>query len=164
MKGIAYDIIFQNADSGEKVFAEELAKDPNVVIAANYVSDMCILQYSSIYTRIPEGPVRQKYPKQISSSECMYLLKDIIVDYEAQEKTDLIKYAILKNQTDISSLSDDQQISLFCTNTTDGVYDCPGLPRSVYASIPWGMINIDSSYERPIIADISNQPYLSWKT
>jgi CHASE2 domain len=33
VKGIAFDIVFQNKDPGEKVFADTLTKYPNIVIA-----------------------------------------------------------------------------------------------------------------------------------
>ena len=40
---------------------------------------------------------------------------------------------------------------------------CPGAPRSSYASIPWGIIDIADVYTRPSSYDISRTPYQSWK-
>ncbi len=40
---------------------------------------------------------------------------------------------------------------------------CPGAPRSVYAGIPWGSVDIDGPYTRPLFIDISSSPYANWK-
>lgn len=36
VKGIAFDIVFQNADPGEELFAKTLSKYPNIVLATEY--------------------------------------------------------------------------------------------------------------------------------
>lgn len=51
-----------------------------------------------------------------------------------------------------------------CVDDTDGKYiTCPGVPRSVYAPIVWGNIDIDDAYTRPLSVDISGTPYRDWK-
>lgn len=51
-----------------------------------------------------------------------------------------------------------------CTPDMTGTgQTCPGAPRSTYAGVPWGIIDIESAYIRPSSYDISRTPYQSWK-
>lgn len=49
------------------------------------------------------------------------------------------------------------------TNSNGSGVTCPGAPRSVYSGIPWGTVDIDDAYTRPLFIDISNSPYANWK-
>ncbi len=51
-----------------------------------------------------------------------------------------------------------------CVTDTNGTGEtCPGAPRSVYSGIPWGTVDIDGAYTRPLFTDISTSPYIRWK-
>ena len=50
------------------------------------------------------------------------------------------------------------------TDTTGSGITCPGAPRSIYASIPWGIIDIDTVYRRTLSYNISSTPYAQWQT
>lgn len=78
-QGIAYDIVFQNADETEEVFVEAMKQHPNVIIA----------------TTEPQGAV-------------------------------------------------------MCIPHADTSLTCSGTPRSVYGSIPWGLITINDTESRPL--------------
>lgn len=67
----------------------------------------------------------------------MTILKNIVSDYEKTYGLNRIGYGVLQSSSNINNLSDDEKLSLFCTNTKDGVFDCPGLPRSIYANVRW---------------------------
>lgn len=92
VKGIGFDIVFQNADPEEDAFAAVMSQYSNIVIAT---------------TR--------------------YNGEDCISDEMGSGMT------------------------------------CPGAPRSVYAGIPWGIIDIDNIYQRAQNYDISGTPYKDWK-
>lgn len=93
VKGIAFDIIFQNVDREEQLFADMLARYTNITLAM-----------------------------------MEYRWWDCITDSSGWGIT------------------------------------CPGVPRSVYKSIPWWSVEIDDAYTRPTYTDIWGAPYLSWKT
>jgi len=51
-----------------------------------------------------------------------------------------------------------------CIQDTEGEQKtCNGAPRSVYKNVPWGLININNSYIRTLLVDISKTPYKDWK-
>ncbi len=101
-----------------------MKKYDNIVIAADYITDLCIQEYESIYTGISEES-RRNYPKSIRSSECMQILGDIVSEKEVLERRDTSRYALLQSTSDPSTLSDSDKLSLFCTHTQDGIFDCP---------------------------------------
>jgi hypothetical protein len=70
VRGVAFDIMFQNADADEGVFADTIAKYDNIVIGAQYVDDFCTLSYDSVWIQLGEGELRKKYPKSVHSSAC----------------------------------------------------------------------------------------------
>jgi adenylate cyclase len=78
VKGIAFDIIFQNTDKDEVLFADTMAKYPNIVIS--------MMRYTG--------------------GECI-------------------------------------------RDNTGSVETCPGVPRSVYNSTRWWLIDMDDAYARP---------------
>ncbi len=99
VKGIAFDIVFQNRDPDEEKFAETLKKYKNIVIAAEYTPAQGV----------------------VTDSRCQ---KDM----------------------------------------TGSFMTCPSVPRSVYAEVPWGFANIDSTRNdrRVFFYDLANQPYATW--
>ena len=57
MKGIAFDIIFQNADKDEQLFADTMAKYPNIVIAMmGYTGGECIMDNTGSVETCPGVP------------------------------------------------------------------------------------------------------------
>lgn len=49
MKGIAFDIVFQNKDPDEEKFAETMKKYPNVVIATTTEEGECSKDEDGVY-------------------------------------------------------------------------------------------------------------------
>ncbi len=52
-----------------------------------------------------------------------------------------------------------------CSVDENGAYTtCPSVPRSVYASVPWGFANLDTvgNDRRSFFYPLSGQPYASW--
>lgn len=52
VRGIAFDIVFQNSDPTEKVLADMMARYTNIVIATDYQPDFCLLTYGSLYNQL----------------------------------------------------------------------------------------------------------------
>lgn len=99
VKGIAFDIVFQNRDPDEERFAQVMEKYSNIVIAGEYVP-----------------------------------AKNVATDTR-------------------------------CQQDENGAYTtCPSVPRSVYAKVPWGFANIDSTRNdrRIFFYNLENQPYTTW--
>jgi class 3 adenylate cyclase/CHASE2 domain-containing sensor protein len=64
------------------------------------------------------------------------------------------------------TFTDADYASLYCQKDSEGSpYEtCLGVPRSVYKDVPWGTINLDNPYTRPIVSDMSSSlPYAHWK-
>lgn len=52
VEGIGFDILFQNGDPEEQIFADTMAKYENIVIASQYVEDMCAQKYGEIWNNL----------------------------------------------------------------------------------------------------------------
>lgn len=52
VRGIGFDILFQNVDSTENVFVDMMAKYNNIAIATNYNTDLCQIQYADIRNQL----------------------------------------------------------------------------------------------------------------
>lgn len=130
VRGIAFDILFQNADADERLFAEMLTKYPNIVIGAQYHADLCQIEYGNIYTALSQT-VASKYPKYPSASDCLALLRNIIVTEDIETRY----RSMLVDIDDVSTLTTENILNIFCTYTSNAIFDCPGLPRSLYKSV-----------------------------
>lgn len=53
VRGIAFDIIFQNPDSNhEQDFADTMAKYDNIVIGVNYIENLCLGAYGAAWVQL----------------------------------------------------------------------------------------------------------------
>lgn len=161
VKGIGFDIIFQNEDSDENEFVQELKKKNDVVVAAQYV-DICRLQYEKI--RLSNKELYSSFPPAdsfvMTGSKCSLEFIKILGFSQANGYVWANSKAILKST---GSVQNQQLIKLYCESGKAGYTNCPGLPRSIYKEVPWGIVNINSWYSRWVFQDISNEPYLDWK-
>jgi len=63
--------------------------------------------------------------KNPTEQECPTLLKKILLQYQKSHNISSIGYDILKNKSDIDKLTEEEKIRIYCSNTMDGVFDCP---------------------------------------
>ncbi len=174
VKGIAFDIVFQNADPEyEQNFADTLKKYDNIVIAANYVENFCQLSYKDILSKIK---ITDNTHKKISNNQCEWEYKKQYISFLKKQRnweTQQInnkENGRTQTETEIENLinktwalTNSEKLSIFCSADFSGIIDCPGLPRSIYKDTPWGLINTPSVFERILAAPILNQPYQDWK-
>lgn len=169
VKGIAFDIIFQNADDlYEQNFADTMAKYDNIIIGANYIEDLCQQAYGAIWLSATKA-TQEKYPKNINPKQCESKYREISLAYaeekksngEGEEQTEIQK--IEKSQQSTGALTNSERLARYCDTNSKGIIDCPGLPRSIYRDTVWGIINTHSSYERTLAVPIIGQPYQDWK-
>lgn len=129
MKGIAFDIIFQNKDPDEERFSEVLKNSKNSVIASTI--DVCTPYNTPI-------KVLEELKRVQSDFEVMAYCDNI--DYfgsileQKYKENDLIKFHPAK-----------------CVMDEDGKYNtCEGIPRSVYEKVSWGLASMEGSGDRKI--------------
>lgn len=136
MKGIAFDIIFQNKDATESLFVTEIAKHQNITLATQYHRDFCTIAYVALYNGISNTlGNREKYSKYVTPESCPSELQRIYSENKdtlSDTVRSLQKWSILESTIEPETLSDIDKLELYCP-PSDGVYICPGLPRSIYA-------------------------------
>ena len=129
MKGIAFDIIFQNKDPDEERFAEVLKNSKNSVIASTL--DICT-PYNTPAKVLDE--LRNLRPDSKIVAYCDNIdYFGSILEQKYKEKN-LIKFHPAE-----------------CSTDEDGKYKtCEGIPRSVYNSVPWGLASMEGTADRKI--------------
>lgn len=131
VKGIAFDIIFQNKDPDEQLFADTLKKYGNIVIGT---TSRCIPETNSDFV-ISEPHIT--CDGSIKDSE----IRTLIQESEWKEW----KY----------------QLPLCYKDNDSWIYTCDGFPRSIYTDAPWGLLQVDSHiYKRSSGIQITQAPFL----
>lgn len=187
VKGIGFDLIFSIPDTAssntrwltsEEEFVETMKKYKNIVIAADYDNQFCANTLNELRWLYPtfDYTSEETYPG-LDTTNCNKRLAGILVT----NKDKLTSFHLTKRFTDffvayenkksLDNFTDVDYQTLYCQKDDGGKWkymSCLNVPRSLYANIPWGTINIDLrqdvSYSRMAMSFLSGDlPYASWK-
>lgn len=172
----------------EEEFAQVARDAGNVVIAADYNNKYCDAQLKLLtqWDNNLDIISAESLPWEMSCNKRLGAI--IAANYNKLSDTEHRKYVefmgvYYKKRTALETelwvqvtggaveaifdtFEDQDYASLYCQKDAgDWKYEtCLNVPRSVYKDVPWGTINIDGTYTRPIISDMSSSlPYAHWK-
>jgi class 3 adenylate cyclase/CHASE2 domain-containing sensor protein len=177
VKWIAFDIIFENADKDEDLFAKTLKKYKNVVIGSEFKGELCAGRLEKFVS-----VSRQKVEDNSRVAATLDLLWLVNIGETVDESAcPEIFYKIIQGNKELltpsektaykeileSKMWDDSFTeTLVCERDANKKYtNCSGAPRSVYKDIVWGIVNTESKagFERTVYENFDDLPYASWK-
>ncbi|MBP9779913.1 adenylate/guanylate cyclase domain-containing protein [Candidatus Gracilibacteria bacterium] len=152
VKGMAFDILLQNADTDEGKLAKKMQEKNDIVIATT-IQNLCLQKYDDL--RISHPDLFSDFPFHTNAADCQSSIIDML-QYASSKGFFKAEYRIFVGNSGSTSMM--QKLRFYCTPGLNGFLDCPGLPREVYKSVPWGLININDAQLRELTTNISNTP------
>lgn len=152
VKGIAFDILLQNADTDEGKLAKKMQEKNDIVIATT-VPDLCMSKYTEL--RISHPDLFSDFPLNTKKGFCQSSIIDML-QYASSKWFFKAEYRTFVGNSWSTSML--QELRFYCTPGLNGLLDCPGLPREVYKSVPWWLIDINDSLLRELTTNIASSP------